>query len=208
MIFRLRPAMPPCLSEENYEEEWGKLPNWEKWGKMYEAQCNDPKKKNNLQWATYKGKRVNLHLMPLLRAMTQDHCAFCDGFPLDTTGKTIEHFRPKTKFPLLSHQWENLFYCCYNCQQKGAKFDEKLLKPDEVTYSFEKYFIYKTNRESIFLHPQPLSSPTDQERATITIEYYGLNKFGRPEDRWRVLSQYFDSGNPTIDNFSYRYLFL
>ncbi len=28
--------------------------------------------------------------------------SFCDGFPLETTGETIEHFRPKSSFPLLS----------------------------------------------------------------------------------------------------------
>ena len=74
--------------------------------------------------------------------MTQRHCAFCDG-PLGIESReTVEHFRPKSKFPELAFAWENLFPCCDVCQShKGERFDLHLLKPDDDDYHFERYFV-------------------------------------------------------------------
>ncbi len=36
-----------------------------------------------------------------LSKLTNEHCSFCDGFPLnDTSKETIEHYFPKKMFPL------------------------------------------------------------------------------------------------------------
>ncbi len=117
--------------------------NWERWSKSYRSKLEDNNRDNNFVWATHEREKVNHKLLPLLRTMTKDHCSFCDGFPMQSRiGDTIEHFKPKTKFPLESYKWENLFLCCSNCQKKNEDFDEKLLKPDDVKYEFSKYFDY------------------------------------------------------------------
>lgn len=42
------------------------------------------------------------------------HCAYCGkGYP-----KTLDHFLPKAKFPLLSIEPSNLVPCCYDCNTK------------------------------------------------------------------------------------------
>src|SRR4028118_1785642 len=86
--------------------------NYKKWGKRYKKKRNNPRLSNTFYWATHKKIKVNKRLLPILRGMTNCHCSFCDGFPLDTTGETIEHFRSKSQYPMLSYFWGNLFYCC------------------------------------------------------------------------------------------------
>lgn len=202
------PQAPDFLTQETTTLRWGKIENQEKWGLQYQAKLNHPNKKNDFQWATYQGKRVNSLLAPLLRKITNNHCSFCDIFPLQQSGGTIEHFRPKKQFPLLSHVWENLFYCCHRCQEKGERFDGTLLKADEIDYQFDTFFICRTNNKRIFIQANPRANTTNQERAQTTIDLYGLNKFERPEARWLTLVQFQDCNNPIVEDFSYRFLFL
>jgi hypothetical protein len=63
------------------------------------------------RWHEIDGAKVNQKLLPLLKNQTQDHCSFCDAFPVDPPSiPTIEHFRPKTAFPREAFKWENLYY--------------------------------------------------------------------------------------------------
>jgi len=210
MILRQRPEPPQCLTEiTRFHRTYGQIQNQVAWGLRYQAKRNDSNMSDEFQWATYNNVKVNLHIEDDLKNMTQNHCAFCDIFPLRQSGRTIEHFRPKTRFPAQSHLWVNLFYCCYSCQSsKQEQFEEGLLKPDEVDYNFERYFIYSLDGEAIMLKPNPRATLAEQERTNITINLYGLNKFERPEDRFRVWRQFNDSNHPIIDEFPYRFLFL
>ena len=209
MIFRQRPETPACLmATTKFKIRYGEVQNQVAWGLQYEAKINDPSKSNDFQWAIYQGQKVNQLIEDDLKDMTQNHCAFCDIFPLKQSGRTIEHFRPKLRFPRESHLWTNLFYCCHACQEKSEEFHESLLKPDEVGYEFNRFFIYWLDGEAIFIKPNPRRTDQEQIRANITIELYGLNRFDRPEDRFRVWRQFNDSNNPVIDEFPYRFLFL
>ncbi len=204
MMPQIRTDAPECLTKKNKAG----IENQKRWGIQYAAKLNHPKKSNDFQWATYQKQRVNTILEPLLRDITKNHCSFCDTFPLRQSGGTIEHFNPKANEPLLSYIWTNLFYCCHKCQEKGEKFNDNLLKPDEATYFFDSFFVCRTQNERIIIVPNPLATTNDQARAEVTIMLYGLNDFGRPEDRWRVLMQYQDSITPAVDDFAYRFLFL
>lgn len=173
--------------------------NSQKWGEEYERTRSD-------NWKSYKVKPVNRHLLPLLREMTNNHCSFCDDYPLETSGETIEHFRPKSTFPLLAYQWSNLFYCCNSCQnKKGDRFREELLKPDEEAYAFETYFIYDSITGEI--KPNPACSTQNKERAEITIALYGLNKFGRPRFRKKYQQQFRKTNDPDVQDFPYRFIY-
>lgn len=103
-----------------------------------------------------------------------DRCAFCDGLVKITSKATIEHFRPKSLFPNFKAQWTNLFPCCDQCQSaKLERFDEALLKPDEPSYGFLRYFICNFRTGEIEIDTN--ASKDDQWRAEITIRIYGLN---------------------------------
>jgi len=188
------------------------IPNWlqanyKKWGKAWEVKYNDPTKTNTFAWAQYKKRKVNRLLLPILRIQTQDHCSYCDGYPMESRiGDTIDHFRSKTQFPLLAYVWHNLFLSCSNCQQKNDFFDKRLLKPDVGGYSFAYYFLF--NYTTGFIVPNPRRNQIDQKRASLTIEAFGFNDFGRPEDRLEVLEKFRDSNNPDKDKFSYRFMLL
>lgn len=179
--------------------------NWEAWGLDYEQ-----KKLQNPKYEFQWRKKVYSDLIELLLIMTKKHCSFCDSSPMRSQiRETIEHFRPKSLFPRLAYQWENLFACCGRCQDaKGDKFDELLLKPDEIEYEFTRYFFFDAQTGELM--PQPQATPEDQNRAVVTIQLYKLNEFGRPDARLTVLemSAALQYSSLTVDDFSYRFMFL
>ncbi len=180
--------------------------NYKKWGKRYKAKRGNPAKSNEFIWATHKGQKVNILLLPFLRAETNSHCSFCDGFPLETTGEIIEHFRPKASFPLLSYVWINLFYCCKYCNENKRENPERhLLKPDNINYNFEKYFLFDYDSGKIEVNPA--LSVVEKSRAENTIIIYGLNKYNRPYRRKFYLKLFQQMQNPDIEDFPYRFIF-
>lgn len=143
-------------------------------------------------------------MVALLSEMTQKHCSFCDAFPMGCRiPYTIEHFRPKTKFPLLAYQWKNLFLCCGLCQQKGDAFDERLLKPDDAGYHFDHYFVI--NWDTGELMPNAGGSDENQMRALITIKLFRLNENGKPQDRLEELDNWLCSQKRDINRYAYRF---
>lgn len=146
-------------------------------------------KNNNLEWNNKQkwtwlinigGKQYNVKkkLLPTLLQMTKKHCAFCDFHPLsnDINPISIEHFYPKSKYPDKAYSWENLFPSCNGCTTaKDDKFDDKLLKPDEIDYIFEDYFMVTGDGKMI---PSYKASQEKANRAKITIEIYSLNTRG------------------------------
>lgn len=56
----------------------------------------------------------------------RERCMYC----LDSHGTDIEHFRPKTRYPLQTFQWNNWLICCTECGRlKGSKFPMANGKP-------------------------------------------------------------------------------
>jgi uncharacterized protein (TIGR02646 family) len=198
MMKHHRPNSPAWLKEK-----------YEQWGIVYETNKH-ANPHYRFAWRQYQGQKINTLLLPLLIEMTSDHCSFCDGYPMKAFGgNSIEHFRPKSdpKFYRQAYQWENLFLCCYVCQgAKLEKFDEVLLKPDEIDYAFDQYFI--VDLVTGIINPNPASEESDQERAVITIEMYGLNLFDRPETRKHFLLLAFANTDASADYSTYPYRFM
>lgn len=161
--------------------------HWDAWGREYEAKLEaDPRYR--FAWKRYRGQRVNRRLLPLLREMTGGHCAYCDWFPTDGPGtdSTVDHFRPKRRFPREAYAWPNLYLCCRACQRKDdSGFCDDLLRPDEDGYRFERYFVF--NYEKGTIEPNLAASEEDQERARLTIRHFRMNAGGRPAARRREL---------------------
>jgi uncharacterized protein (TIGR02646 family) len=137
----------------------------------------------NFSWnIVIDGEGFNLKkkIQPLLLKMTTDHCAFCDIFMhKDNFHPSLEHFKPKDKYPDLAYDWYNLFPSCEGCtEKKGNKFPEDgliPLKPDEENYTFSAYFKMRGDGK---LQPSDTADRHSRERAKMTIEYYGLNSRG------------------------------
>jgi len=174
---------------------------WEAWGQDWE-QRHDANPGAQFHWHQVDGESLNHKLLPLLKAQTQDHCSFCDNFPVSPPSiDTIEHFRPKARFPLEAYHWANLYFCCMYCQQKGATFDEAALRPDANDYEFDRYFRWDYTLGTIEVNEQ--ASTEDQQRARITIALYRLND-GHPSLRKRELRKRGQGENDPLDDFAYR----
>ena len=184
--------------------------NYKRWGKEYaDKRAEDPRASFN--WKSYQGQPVNQHIRDFFSEyVTNHHCSYCDGFPLGPFArKTIDHFRPKFRFPRLAYVWGNLFLCCDVCQTaKDEQFDRKLLKPDVDDYKFEHYFTvnYRTGEIEI----NPMCSQHDQTRAELTISMFGLNEPDRLHDRLRHI-KLFDKlmdDDFEIDDLAYHFCFM
>lgn len=188
-----RPAAPAFLAANYKRWSW----QW-KYLRIANPQAN-------FNWYQHNHQPVNQLLLPSLQAMTNFHCSFCDQKNLEdgVIEPTVEHFKPKSAFPLLSYVWGNLFLCCGSCQKKYERYTTDLLKPDRATYNFDDYFVIDWTTGKL----EPLHTAPDPRyyAAFNTIDLYGLNRGGKPKARLKELDQYNDSGNPNIDDFSYRF---
>ena len=176
--------------------------NWERWGRQWQAKRDNPNRRNDWQWYKYNGQKVNLLILPLLKQMTKNHCSFCDQ---KLRRETVEHLKPKSQFPLESYKWENLFVCCFDCQVRYDKYDENLLKPDELDYEFGKYFIYDYTTGEI--KPNEKADLIERRRAEITIELYRLNELGLPEARLLWSNNWQNLRDVEIDLIPFRFIF-
>lgn len=184
-----RPQQPECL--ESHATKWTET--------FVTARQQDPKYK--FRWPQqdcYQAVRKQLS------EMTQGHCAFCDGRIGTESRETVEHFRPKSRFPSLAYQWDNLFPCCDMCQsQKREQFEEGLLKPDDTEFAFNSYFIanYKTGE----IAPSPYADEQDRHRAETTIRIYGLDLPARNIARRRERECFDRDLEPVLDDYNYRF---
>jgi len=160
-----------------------------KWGDNWEQKR---KQKKSFSWNN-DGENFREMILPLLRKMTKNHCSFCDAFPMQSGMQdTVEHFVPKNgkqAKPKIAYKWDNLYLACRNCQAKGSKFDELLLKPDAVDYEFKKYFDINPVSGDVIPNIKNINT-SNYERAEITIKLYKFNKNGKPKARLEILKEY------------------
>ncbi len=171
-----------------------------KWADDYvKSRANNPKFK-----FSWRDNVCYQAIRSALTQMTQERCAFCDGPIGSESRETVEHFKPKRRFPQLAYAWDNLFPCCDKCQSfKLDQFDEAILKPDALDYIFHHYFT--VNYHTGDIEPSPHVNENAQHRAKITLEIYGLNASKRKTMRLREWRNYTNEPNPHIDDFNYRY---
>ena len=178
--------------------------NYRKWGKRF-AKRLATHKKAVFNWPTYRKQNVGLLLRRLLIELSFNHCAYCDGYPLgETSLQTLDHFRPKSRFPLLALVWHNLFLCCDICQNaKREHFERRLLKPDRKDYLFDTYFMIDFRAGKLM--PNPSASMVDQDRAAYTIALLDLNRRERCKSRLAHLS--LNRQDYQLEDLPYRYLY-
>lgn len=175
----------------------------------WNSQWSDLKSKNSKApfiWYQHQGKSAREWILPTLREMNQEHCSFCDGFPLvGTSTEPIEHFRPKSipGFYDQAYTWTNLYYCCEVCNScKGERWDNRLLAPDAKDYEFHLYFMY--DFESGAIAPNPTASQEAQSQAECTIRLYGLDSTDKRRRRRLELRKWQKTNDGDIDSFGFR----
>lgn len=168
--------------------------------RWYDEQISKKILKQKPIWS-WNGKYEVLTTALLL--CNNDHCAYCDCHPLkDDKGFEIDHFKPKTKFPLEAFYYYNLFPSCKECNKKLAKFEPLLLKPDEIDYKFDDYFRFNSfTGEILVKKSKPIEN---QKRAEITIEIFKFNIGNKPSNRLKAIRKEIKLNTP-LDERPYRY---
>jgi len=145
-----------------------------------------------------------------LRQVFNGKCAYCEStIPLEVTKAEYDHFRPKSgargfekefstdHYWWLTYEWNNLYYCCSNCNQyKSTWFPvEGLRTPINVPYSetlvFEKALLIDPctdNPEDHFLYSEDGIIEGLTDRGKITIEIIKLNRSDLARARNQVAS--------------------
>lgn len=112
-----------------------------------------------------------------LKVETSEKCAYCEARFLAVSFGDIEHILPKSKFPRLVVDWNNLTLACGKCNQhKGAKYDPEL--------PFVNPYIDDVEEHILFLGAIAYSV---SERGDYSIGVLKLNDAGRVESREREL---------------------
>lgn len=176
---------------------------WEPWGREWEENLGKAKP-SNWNWRQVDGQKINHLLLPLLKAQAGDHCSFCDAHPVSPpSNETIEHFRPKSKFPLMAWHWENLYFACDFCQsRKGQQWEDGLLSPDSEAYVFGEFFWADATTGRIEVRPG--ISEEKERQAECTLRLYGLNEGGHPSSRLAAQERRSALPDWDIDRFPYR----
>ena len=132
-------------------------------------------------WSRFRG---------VLRVRFAGLCAYCER----RTKGQVEHFRPKSKFPILVYCWSNWLLACGECN--SAKLnrwpfrgyvdpcaDSELERPEE-------YFDFETEIESGFVVPRSGLSEDRRQKAQQTIDDLGLNDLHNWESRLEWLTMF------------------
>lgn len=114
--------------------------------------------------------------------MSRGKCAYCEGGINASRLGQVEHFRPKSLFPVLAYEWENYFLACGGCN--GAKSDQwprdgGYLRPDEgnpaAELRFETDGTVKAERAG--------------SEAEVTIEHFDLRRKWLVRRRKKLIEQ-------------------
>jgi uncharacterized protein (TIGR02646 family) len=90
-----------------------------------------------------KNRYNNTEIKTALKAETSGKCMYCEGYIGDVSYPHIEHFRPKSVYPNLTFDWENLGLGCQVCNTyKNDVFDENLPYINPYKENPDDYFIF------------------------------------------------------------------
>jgi len=174
--------------------------NWVFWGKEYEKE----KKENSKHRFSWKQSTYQ-QIISLLLLQTQEHCSYCDNYHLKKGDFSVDHFKPKSKFFAIAYKWDNLFFCCWHCQQaKGQQYSDNLLRPDVEDFSFSRYFTYNYSDHEIRFNDS--ASEEDQLKAIETIRIFDLNHTGLKRARRLSFTAFNKDPNPIVQDYSYRFI--
>jgi hypothetical protein len=133
-------------------------------GRKCLSTCPNPTQK---QW---KAHNFWCRILHTLHAEYKGVCSYsCHWIPFDTGADTVEHFRPKSKYPQEAYEWRNYRLVCQLLNSR-KKDDEDILDPFQVqTGSFIIEF------PSLLVKPASGLSRHLNDRVLKTRDVLGLN---------------------------------
>jgi uncharacterized protein (TIGR02646 family) len=138
------------------------------------ATIPDLKKKYKIAELKYQHESIKNTLTG--NEMFNGKCAYCESFILHIDYGHIEHYRPKSVYPALTFEWDNLLLACGICngkQFKGDKFSmiadiPAFINPCEDDPCGHFNFVFDENLQKAFVYGTT-------NRGEITEKELGLN---------------------------------
>lgn len=109
-------------------------------------------------------------ILPLLRLAYNSICAYtCHWVPPDTGWNTIDHFRPKDRYPKLAYEWANYRYVCGLANaRKGTNQD--VLDPFKIEDGW-----FTIDFPTLLVRPSHTLPLARRKRVLATIDRLKLN---------------------------------
>lgn len=129
---------------------YDKIPDQEKQALLYHYRHNDIKK--------------------ALAESSHSKCAFCESKPGESGNIEVEHFSPKSLYPDLTFEWDNLLPACRKCNEAKLAFDtidDPIIDPSKIDP--ETVLTYN------YLRICPIKGTENEKRAMTTIDVCNLN---------------------------------
>ena len=142
--------------------------------KEYEADKTNSDKLRKFK--TTEGKYNQNEVKLALRAMFHEKCAYCESYTTHVSYSEIEHFKPKSKYPELCFEWNNMNFSCEICNGKAHKGDKfplenengPIINPVEENPDNHFKFIYNKEWDQAIVIPIGT-------RAETTVDIFKLN---------------------------------
>lgn len=149
--------------------------------------------RNTLRRATTQAQKEralskyrHVQIQKALKAMLHGKCAYCESKIEHISDAHIEHYKPKSRFPELAFDWDNLLLACGKCnstKHKGDRFPETseggpLINPctDDPDAHFTFHYDATAQLASVY-------GKTERGKTTETL--MGLNRHDLREYRSR-----------------------
>lgn len=112
---------------------------------------------------------------PHLRKEFDGKCIYCRKPTLPTDDPSsfhVEHYRPKSKFPMLKCEYTNLYYSCASCNRnKGTFWDDKLRVANPCDYIMSHHLKFDRHRVVANSRTGELTEELLQLNSTISASY-------------------------------------
>ena len=125
-----------------------------------------PESEKNSLLSHYRHKDIQTALF----ASSHYKCAFCECIPGESSHIEVEHFEPKSLYPDLAFEWDNLLPSCRICNEEKADADTRtnpIINP--AIEDPEQFLTYS------FLRIKPLAGSGQEQKAQQTIEVCNLS---------------------------------
>lgn len=170
MIRIARGDKPEILADK--EIQW-RSDYLEKVSKFALSPTSENKKRKEKAEAKYRHPRIK----EALKTAFSGKCAYCESHVVHIDYGDIEHFRPKSKFPELCFQWDNLLLSCKICNDKAHKGDHfpgseeggPFVNPTEENPG--DFFLFEFDPDTGTANVLPKN-----ERGQTTEQFLGLNR--------------------------------
>ena len=131
---------------------------------------------------------------PVLASRTNNNCWYCERQCREVGGwaPTVDHFRPRSRFPQLVYAWSNWIFSCQRCNEiKNNNWPESgYIDPcaADMMECPEQYFDYETDTGKIVARNG--LSDTARNRAWNTIDGLGLSRRDLVNPRFTSVRQF------------------